>query len=208
MAEAKTVTKDPAKAAETAAATSTAITPANGNAALAASTAAEGDIVSAPEPENWMKVGGDRMVYKPETCHDFAIQGLLLGRQELPGGVGGLPWAAYVVRLTAPTKATDRTQDDKLVTIPAGDEIYLPETARLAQTLQAAAENPDFIFEIWIKPTSKQKLGQGREMWLYTTRVSRTGRKRTESDRFFMGGRSKADSSSQKPHDSMEFPVQ
>ena len=110
-----------------------------------------------------------------------------------------------MIRLTAPTKATDRSQDDKVVTVPAGDEIYLPETARLQQTLHNAAENPDFIFEIWIKPTSKQKLGQGREMWLYTTRVSKTGRKRSESDRFFMGGRKAAET---KPHDSMEFPVQ
>jgi hypothetical protein len=150
-----------------------------------------GDASALPPPaaepsSGWAKVASDRMVYKPEQCHTHPVQGLLLGRQELPGDP---PWAAFIIRLTQPTIAVDR--NDKVIAIAAGEEIYLPETNRL-EGLRRAAANPGEVFEVWVKPHEKIKLGGGRELWIYKVQVNKKSQPRTGDMKMFVGGQQPA----------------
>lgn len=156
-----------------------------GSAAPAAS--APGDVPSALEaapPKGWVEAVSDRLVYKPDACHSKAIQGILMARVELPEGPNGDPWFAYIVRCTQPTLGVDR--EDKVHEVPAGAEILLPETFRLAD-LKKAAENLAIAWEVWIKPKNQVPLGQGKKMWVYTIAVNPNSKKRTADQAFFLG---------------------
>jgi hypothetical protein len=140
--------------------------------APAAATSPNGDDIQPAEaPGNWIEIVQDRLVYKPELCKDYPVRGLILARLDMPAGDNGNPWSAYVIKLTAPTKAVDR--EGKVHIAKNGNEVLLPATARLDDPrFIAAASNPDATVEIWIKPTHQESLGGGRKMWHYAFKVN------------------------------------
>lgn len=141
-----------------------------------ASTASNPDLDALPE--GCSEIGVDRNLYKNDSANP--IQGYLLGFVELPnagnkiGKDGKYTWDAFIVRTTAPcqvlTKKNDNGKRDELMS-KVGDEVIVPANYRLKQLLAAQANNPKFVFKVFIRPTTTQDLGGGKTLQLFKTGI-------------------------------------
>ena len=117
-------------------------------------------------PEGWEKVQTDRAMWSPGL--GSPIRGVLIGLLDMPPTATGKPWQAFVIRLTAPTKATMRNGNAAVVET---GEVLVPSTAQLAQVLGRPAAHPSHAFEVHIIAEGKTKARVG-EMWNYSIHVN------------------------------------
>lgn len=136
-------------------------------------------------PTDFVKVQMDRNVYKPESCGDVAVKGILVDCLDMPPTANGA-WKAFLIRLTAPTKVVNR--DDKVVSAAIGEEIILPATGYI-RSLESIARHPDAMAEVYIKPGKKVQTDKGA-MWTYDVNRSKTTHPRTGE--FFLTSRDEA----------------
>lgn len=156
-------------------------------------------------PAGFEKINIDRPAYQPENfleriqgtkreiyaANGPILQGLLAAFvtfkdvvDEQTGDIRAV--SAYVVRLTAPTKAFERVMgsvDGKMVDVPAGADVLLWPNARLDQALEAAcgvsgakaANHPTHMVEFWLRPIGRDPFkaanGEDRRMWNFDVRA-------------------------------------
>lgn len=125
-----------------------------------------------PTGGGWKQVETDALFYNPETCSKEALQGYLLGEQEMPpmtGADGAVrPWSVFVVRTTAPTLAAASKQEPKMV--PAGTVVVVGLAAGIKGLRKFL--DAERIIEIWIKPSGMRSLPGGRNMRIWNIRAN------------------------------------
>lgn len=114
-------------------------------------------------PEGMVPVASDLCHYKPDTCSAVALRGFLVDHQQMPPADTG-PWSILVVKLTQPSKGEDR--DGKVCDLAEGDYVAICMTHTLSPLLQYA-RLANAVFEIFIQPKAKVKIGGGKTMWTY-----------------------------------------
>jgi hypothetical protein len=94
-----------------------------------------------------------------EKCRTSTARGWLIDRINMPPAADGREWACYVMRLTAPCFCVDR--DNKIVTAQVDDEILVPATYQLDDTVQGVATSLRFVgyFEIKFRDEIPAKKG-------------------------------------------------
>lgn len=118
------------------------------------------------------EIATQRYMYNADKCKDVPLVGNLLNMLMMPPieRAGILqPWNAFLIRVTRPTKGTDR--DKNLVDVAVDSEVLIPATFELTQFLEKAATSEKFVFEVFIKPKQKIDIGGGQSMWLYSLKA-------------------------------------
>lgn len=126
----------------------------------------------AADDAEFKKIATQRYMYNAEKCGKAPLVGNLLNLLDMPPilrtveGVKKLvPWQAFLIRTTRPTKGLDR--DKKVVDVGVGEEVLIPATYELQQFMTKAATNADMIFEVRIVPRTQLDIGGGQSMWLF-----------------------------------------
>jgi hypothetical protein len=125
--------------------------------------AAEGIDPKTGLPAGMVPVASDLCHYKPDTCSDVHVRGYLIDHQQMPPADTG-PWSIFVIQLTEASKGEDR--DGKVQKLEAGGYVAICVTHTLKPMLQYARMQ-NVVFEIFIKPKEKVKIGGGKTMWTY-----------------------------------------
>lgn len=141
---------------------------------------------SATPDKDWVTFNTNRMIYKPDLCHEKAVRGYLLDYLEMPAVDGDREWNTYIVKLTQPTIACDR--EGNVHPVAAGEEIMVPEVYDLEHcpALRTACENPEETYEVFLKPVERTKIGGGKTLWRYDIKFAPKPTKRTGSLKLFM----------------------
>lgn len=135
-------------------------------------------------PPDWLTFDSNRLIFKPDLCHEHAVRGYVLDYQEMPP-VDDRAWAVYIIKLTHATVGCDR--DDNIFAANAGDEIMVPEVYSLQNcpALRALAQNPNETCEVYLKAVDKEKIGGGRTLWRYKISFNPKRQKREGALRLF-----------------------
>ena len=127
-------------------------------------------------PADFISVSQDRKVYNADLCKDKPLRGYLLDSIQFGEG-SDRPFKMFLVKLTAPTLVVDR--EKKVTTAQVGDEVLIVATYAL-RAIEKLALNPQFVFEIWCKPISKDPIPGGNDVWRYDLKVSPRSASRME----------------------------
>ena len=122
----------------------------------------------AKDDAQFQKIATTRYMYNAEKCGKAPLVGYLLNLLDMPPIERGgkmVPWSAFLIKTTRPTRAVDRDKD--VVEVPAGSEVLIPATFELASFFTKAATNEDKIFEVKIIPEKQIDIGKGQKMWSF-----------------------------------------
>jgi hypothetical protein len=135
-------------------------------------------------PGDFTPLSTNALIYKPDDCHTHAVQGMLLGRLQMPPVGGEREWDVYVLRATKPTIGVDR--EGKVHAVKAGDEIRVPVTHVLDSDakMQAISGSTEWTAEVYLKPTQKISIGGGKTLWQYDARMGKP-RVRTPEEKMY-----------------------
>jgi hypothetical protein len=121
--------------------------------------------------------GQDGVIYSADKCGKAPIIGLLY-KQQMLSVTSERPFNAYFFRLLKPGKGV--TSDGKVIDVPAGHDLIVPENAKLKQQLGQFFDvaDPDHVWAIAAEPVEKQKVERG-DMWVWDfARLEKTPRSR------------------------------
>lgn len=164
-------------------ATNTATEGGNGNGGAAAGEPARKSLAERMQAEGFKEAqtfGQDGVIYSAEKCGKAPIIGLLY-KQQMLGVTGERPFNGYFFRLLKPGKGV--TSDGKVVEVPAGHDLIVPENAKLKQQLQTFFDvaDPDHVWAVAAEPVEKQKVERG-DMWVWDfARLEKTPRSRRDN---------------------------
>jgi hypothetical protein len=129
--------------------------------------------------DDFVSLGTDRLMYKPELCGRRDLRGYLVEAIEMePSKKDQEPYHLLVFRTTRPTLGVDG--DGKtVVPVPVGSEIIIVATERLKRLIPFAM-NVEKCPEINIHVIGKIALKNGNEMWRYDAQISRKSKPRAE----------------------------
>lgn len=119
---------------------------------------------SAPEDDGFQAIQTQRYMYNVDQCQAKPLIGHLLAVIPMPP-MKERAWHAFLIRTTKPTLGINR--DDKLVEVPAGEDVLIPATHELVQFLRRPCQHPTGVFEVKIQPDHKIDLDGGHQMWMY-----------------------------------------
>lgn len=110
-------------------------------------------------PEGFQSVNIECPFYKHDSNEGKALQGALLARVDMPDAKDDdgnpKPWAAYLFRATAETRAV--TRDGEVVKINVGDLVAVGASKGL-EVLDKAPAHPTKAIEFWMMPGAKRKI--------------------------------------------------
>jgi len=128
---------------------------------------------SGDDDEDFVNVATERFMWAP--ANNVPVRGWLLNELVMPA-IKKRNWTAFLIRLTAPTVAVDR--DDNNVDVPIGDEVLVPATHILRQALGKAATHPNDVYEVKIQPLAKSDIGGDQSMWRYKVQAKANSKRR------------------------------
>lgn len=140
----------------------------NGNTAPAAAPPRQ-SLVDRMKAEGYKEardVGKDGVIYSAEKTDKAPIIGLVYKEQML-AVQSERPFKAYFVQLLKPSKGVD--SEGKVVDVPIGGELIVPDNAKLKQKLapHLQVQDNDHVFALAMEPTHQMPLDGGKKMWVW-----------------------------------------
>jgi hypothetical protein len=112
-------------------------------------------------PERFQDLGLDRYFYKPESCREMPLVGILIGIEEFGRDKPDVKdhWDALVIRTTEPTKVVtkDEKGEDTVIDCPVGEEVMINVSDKL-EKLAGYARHKTLMAEFFIQPLRKDVL--------------------------------------------------
>lgn len=133
-----------------------------------------------------LELATNRLIYKPDTCKDYGIQGVILAMLEMPPVGGEREWDALVIRATQPSVGIDR--DGTMKAVQPGDQVLLPTVYSLEHdpVIAKLANNLEWCGEFFFKPKSKVSIGGGKQMWNYQASLIGDPMRRNEEQKLYV----------------------
>lgn len=116
-------------------------------------------------PQGFVRRDTSKLMWSPRLSFDRKelLRGFVISK-ELLGFQGGMPWTAYLVKLTAPAPCEDRLGRPMIA--PIGMEIFVQYESEFGEW-DSYATNKDYCYEICVMPEARRHFENGLEAWTF-----------------------------------------
>lgn len=121
-------------------------------------------------PEGFTKFETDDYMYKPDSCADTPLRGILFDCEEMRAGRFG-EWSTLVFKTTEPVLAYDR--DQEIETRPVGSIVRIKAYGTLNKLVNLAIQ-PGKVAEVIVMPRAKVKTPNGTDRWTFDVMIGKS----------------------------------